>query len=63
MCVMTRCIWKHILNEDVDEVFAQCRQRQYEADTTFSALAASVADIALDFCEEDRWCAIPTALG
>lgn len=51
LCVMTRCILGHLLTEELDDVFAQCRQRQYEADIKFSALALSVADIALNFCE------------
>jgi hypothetical protein len=39
------------MTEDLDCVFAQCRQRQYEGDIKFSALAVSVADVALSFCE------------
>lgn len=51
LCVMTRCILGHLMTEDLDDVFAQCRHRQYEGDIKFSALAASVADVALSFCE------------
>jgi hypothetical protein len=50
LCVMTRCILGHLLTEDLDGVFAACRQRQYQADIKFSALAVSVADVALSFC-------------
>lgn len=50
LCVMTRCILGHLMTHDLDEVFAQCRQRQYQGDIKFSALAASVADVALNFC-------------
>src|SRR5580765_1673414 len=50
LCVMTRCILGHLLTEDLDEVFAQCCERQYERDVKFSALAISVADVALSFC-------------
>jgi len=51
LCVMTRCILGHLMTEDLDGVFAQCRRRQYEGDIKFSALAVSVADVALSFCE------------
>lgn len=51
LCVMTRCVLGHLMTEDLDDVFAQCRQRQYEGDIKFSALAVSVADVALSFCE------------
>lgn len=51
LCVMTRCVLGHLMTEDLDSVFAQCRLRQYEGDIKFSALAASVADVALSFCE------------
>jgi len=51
LCVMTRCILGHLMTDDLDGVFAQCRQRQYQGDIKFSALAASVADVALNFCE------------
>jgi Transposase DDE domain len=51
LCVMTRCILGDIVTNDLDEVFSECRQRQYEGEIKFSALAASVADVALSFCE------------
>lgn len=50
LCVMTRCILGHLLSQELDEVFAQTRQRQYQGAIKFSALAASVADVALNFC-------------
>src|SRR5262249_55263220 len=50
LCVMTRCILGHLMTPDLDAVFVQCRQRQYEGNIKFSALAASVADVALNFC-------------
>jgi hypothetical protein len=50
LCVMTRCILGDLLTPQLDEVFAQCRQRQYQGEIKFSALAASVADVALNFC-------------
>jgi Transposase DDE domain len=51
LCVMTRCVLGHMVSGDLDDVFAQCRQRQYEGDIKFSALATSVADVALSFCD------------
>lgn len=51
LCVMTRCILGHLVNEDLDQVFAQHRQRQYEEELKFPALAASVADVTLGFCD------------
>src|SRR6185436_2983253 len=51
LCVLTRCILGHLLTDDLDEVFARCRQRQYQGVLKFSALAASVADVALGFCD------------
>jgi hypothetical protein len=51
LCVMTRCILGHVMSQDLDQVFAQHRQRQYEQELTFAALAASVADVTLGFCD------------
>src|SRR5262249_25447016 len=51
LCVMTRCILGHLMASELDGVFAECRERQYEAEITFSALAVSVADVVLGFCE------------
>lgn len=51
LCVMTRCILGDLINEDLDGVFAECRHRQYDGGLKFTALAASVADVALSFCE------------
>ena len=50
LCVLTRCILGHLMTEDLDEVFDQCRHRQYEGQIKFSALAVSVADVALNSC-------------
>lgn len=50
LSVPTRCILGHPMSADLDGVFAQCRQRQYEGEIKFSALAVSVADVALNFC-------------
>jgi len=50
LCVMTRCILGHVITEELDDVFAQYRRRQYQGEIKFSALAASVADVALSFC-------------
>src|SRR5215472_17574019 len=52
LCVMTRCILGHLMTDDLDGVFAQCRQRQYQGDIKFSALAASVADCRLELLRE-----------
>jgi len=52
LCVMTRCILGHLMTSDLNDVFANCRSRQYEGGKIkFSALAVSVADVALSFCE------------
>lgn len=50
-CVMTRCIIGYVMSSKVDEVFQQCRQRQYEKELKFSVMAASVGDVALGFCD------------
>lgn len=50
LCVMTRCIMGYVLSPKVDEVFQQCRQRQYESQLKFSVLAASIGDVAMGFC-------------
>lgn len=51
LCVMARCVMGHVMTAELDQVFDDCRQRQYENELKFSALAASVADVALGFCE------------
>jgi IS4 transposase len=51
LCVMTRCILGHLMTAELDDVFEHCRQRQYESDLKFSALAVAVGDVALSFCE------------
>src|SRR5947209_5471318 len=50
LCVMTRCVLGHVLTEELDDVFEQCRDRQFQRDMKFSALAVSVADVALGLC-------------
>lgn len=51
LCVMARCIMGYVLSSKVDEVFQQCRQRQYDRELKFSVLAASIGDVALGFCD------------
>lgn len=51
LCVMTRCVLGHLMTPDLDDVFSRCRERQYEGEIKFSALATSVADVALNFCD------------
>jgi len=51
LCVMTRCILGHLMNSELDGLFAESRERQYEREIKFSALATSVADVVLGFCE------------
>ncbi len=51
LCVMTRCILGHLMNAELDGLFAETRERQYEREIKFSALAASVADVVVGFCE------------
>jgi len=51
LCVMTRCILGHLMTSELDRIFAESRERQYEREIKFSALAMSVADVALGFCE------------
>lgn len=50
LCVLTRCILGHVLTDELDGVFAEHRRRQYQGEIKFSALAVSVADVALNFC-------------
>jgi len=47
--VMTRLVAGAFIGEELDEVFDQHRERQYTRDVKFSAIAASVADVALNF--------------
>ncbi|HUP80771.1 MAG TPA: transposase, partial [Pirellula sp.] len=51
LCVMARCIMGYVLSSKIDEVFQECRQRQYEAELKFSVLAASIGDVAMKFCD------------
>lgn len=50
LCVMTRCIMGFVFSGKLDELFEECRQRQYESEIKFSVLAASIGDVALGFC-------------
>ena len=47
LAVMTRCIVGCLVNESLDAVFEENRSRQYEGTIKFSAVAMSVAEIAL----------------
>lgn len=47
LAVMTRCIVGALASEDLDEVFAQNRGRQYDDTIRFSTVAVSMAEIAL----------------
>jgi Transposase DDE domain len=47
VAVMARLINQMILNEDLDIVFEEHRQRQYERDMLFSQLAITMADVVL----------------
>lgn len=51
LCVMTRCILAHLMNDDLNIVFQECRERQYDGHLPFVELATSVADVALGFCD------------
>jgi hypothetical protein len=48
--VMTRSLAQAFIGDHLDEVFDQRRERQYENQLKFSALAMSVADVTLNFC-------------
>ena len=47
LAVMTRCIVGALMGDEVDEVFAQNRSRQYNETIKFSTVAMSMAEIAL----------------
>jgi Transposase DDE domain len=49
--VMTRTLAQAFLGDELDDVFDQHREYQYESQLKFSALATSVADVTLKFCE------------
>ncbi len=47
LAVMTRCIVRALMSEEVNEVFDKCRSRQYDDTIKFSTVATSMAEIAL----------------
>jgi len=49
--VMTRLATQAVVAEDLDQLFDQHRQQQYEKEVKFSAIAMAVADVALNFSE------------
>ena len=49
--VMTRVLAEDFIGSHLDDVFDEHRGRQYESTLKFSALAYSVADVTLNFCE------------
>lgn len=49
LAVMVRCITQEILDDGLDTVFEENRQRQYQREMLFSQLAITVADVVLGF--------------
>lgn len=49
--VMTRIVTQAVIAEELDQVFEQSREKQYEGTVKFSAVAAAVADVALNFSD------------
>ena len=49
LAVMVRAITQDILNDDLDDVFQENRQRQYQRELLFSQLAITMADVVLGF--------------
>ncbi|MGB6042574.1 MAG: transposase [Pirellulales bacterium] len=49
--VMTRLATGAVIAEELDQVFQDHRQQQYERNVKFSAVAMAVADVALNFSE------------
>lgn len=49
--VMTRLVTHAVIAEELDCVFQEHRQQQYEKNVKFSAVAMAVADVALNFSE------------
>ena len=47
IAVMVRAITQEILNDDLDAVFQESRQRQYQREVLFSHLAITMADVVL----------------
>ena len=50
LAVMTRLIVNEVLDDDLDAVFAQYRDRNYTREMLFSNLCVSIADVVLEFC-------------
>ena len=51
LAVMTRCIIGVLVNDELNEVFEESRDRQYDDTIKFSTIAMSIADIALGTVE------------
>lgn len=49
--VMTRSLAEAFIGDQLDDVFEEHREYQYESKLKFSALAFAVADVTLNFCE------------
>lgn len=49
--VMTRVLTQDFIGEELNQVFEEHRESQYESIATFQAVAATVADVALNYCE------------
>lgn len=49
--VMTRLVTQAVISEELDRVFEQHRESQYERNVQFSAVAMAVADVAMNFSE------------
>ena len=49
--VMTRIVTQAVIAGELDQVFEQHREYQYEKDVKFSAVAMAVADVAMNFSE------------
>ena len=49
--VMTRLATQAVIGEELDQVFDQHREQQYEKEVKFSAVAMAVGDVALSFSE------------
>lgn len=49
--VMTRLVAGVFISEEMDSIFEEHRTVQYERSVKFSAIALSVADVALNFCD------------
>ena len=49
--VMTRLVTHTVIAEELDQVFEEHRENQYEKDVKFSAVAMTVADVTMNFSE------------